>query len=155
MWKHAQTVGERSLKELGCYWSVLWPGFPQLGTYGFGRKTWFRGTSQLWSECEWATGLLSMQWRSPGLVLHDFLSCYHSKDPDPWKYPFCSQWSRVILVELTVTPVFHGETKMYLENGLYCGRKPRGDSLKACRIKGKRGIVPASVFCEGLYFLYF
>lgn len=65
--------------------------------------------------------------------LHDFLSCYHSKDPGPcW-----SQWSCDILMELTVAPGFREEA--------------RRDSLTACHIKRKRGTVHESVCCEGLY----
>lgn len=93
--------------------------------HGLGRKTWFRGTRQLWSECEWVSGLLSMQLSFPKFWgLDDFLSCYHCEDPGPWKYPFWSQWSCDIPMELTVASVFCEEA--------------RRDSLKACCIaKGK------------------
>lgn len=64
-----------SLKELECYWSVLWPGFTQLATCGLGRKAWFGGARQLGSECEWGNDLLSRELRSPGFGV--FMISYH------------------------------------------------------------------------------
>lgn len=156
MWKNARTVEEGVLRNWDVTGVALTRVHTQLWTYGLGWKTWFRGTRQLWIECEWARSLLSMQLRTLGIGV--FMISYHvttARIQGPWKYPFWSQWSCDILKELTVTPVFREDAKMYLGNWLYYSRKPRWDSLKVCRMKRKRGIVCESVCCEGLNFLHF
>lgn len=156
MWKNARTVEEGVLGTGMLLECAPTRAHTQSWTYGLGWKTWFRGTRQLWIECEWARGLLSVRLRTLGIGV--FMISYHvttARIRGPWKYPFWSQWSCEILKELTVAPVFREDAKMYLGNWLYYSRKPRWHSLKVCRIKRKSGIVCESVYCEGLNFLHF